>query len=490
VSPDLIPVPPKDGPIVTPDVAVADNRPITPDTAPVLPPDATTDNLPVEAEVGTVTPDAAVDTVKTDAGPVPPVDAPIGGHTDAADGGAVADDSGTEAGSLPASCEFRGGTIVANLTLVKACSPYLIRDYLQIVDDAILTIEPGVTLKFEGALGIDVGSSNGGKLVAVGTAADPIVFTSNATPALPGDWRAIHLWDGTLSGTKIAYAKLDYCGADRSGCIVGDGVGPNLVTIDHVTIDHVGDSHGILEYDVDSNFVITNSSFSNIPDGRYAISVQPASFAGIGANNTFSGGAMIEIYGGPLGSSASWVDPGTPIWVTGSVYVEGTAADNPVLTIGPGVTLMFGTGTALSIGASGSGSLVIAGTAANRVSLTSLAPLPDLGDWIGVEVWASGKAQISYADISYGGSDGLGGGNLILENGNSPAELVVDHSSFTYSRGYGIYLDCAGATVTPVASVQLNAGITYAHNESDMTNTQTMADNVGPGLHGPDCPVP
>jgi hypothetical protein len=477
-------------------VAVADNRPITPDTGPVLPTDATTDNLPVEADAGTVvTPDAAVDNpaVKTDAGPVPPVDAPIGGQTDAADGGAVADDSGTEAGSLPASCEFRGGTIVANLTLVKACSPYLITDYLQIVDDAILTIEPGVTLKFEGALGIDVGSSNGGKLVAVGTAADPIVFTSNATPPLPGDWRAIHLWDGTLSGTKIAYARLDYCGADRSGCIVGEDVPSNLVMIDHVTIDHVGpDSDGILEYGVDSNFAITNSTFSNIPDGQYAISVSGSSFAGIAANNTFNGGAMVEIIGGILNSTTSWVDPGTPVAVTGDLWLQGVEMDSPVLTIGAGMKLMFAATNPpiqLSVGYGGPASLVIAGTADNRVSLTSLAPSPDLGDWLGVEVWASGKAQISYADISYGGSDGLGGGNLILENANSPAELVVDHSSFTYSRGYGIYLDCAGATVTPVASVQLNAGITYAHNESDMTNTQTMADNVGPGLHGPDCPV-
>jgi len=35
--------------------------------------------------------------------------------------------------------------------------------------------------------------------------------------------------------------------------------------------------------------------------------------------------------------------------------------------------------------------------------------------------------------------------------------------------------------------VTLNAGITYAHNESDMTNTGLPADNVGPGLSGPDC---
>jgi hypothetical protein len=86
---------------------------------------------------------------------------------------------------------------------------------------------------------------------------------------LAGDWRAIHLWDGTMAGTQIAYAKLDYCGADRNGCIVGDGVQANLVTLDHLTIGHVGpDSNGILEYDTDSNFIITNSVFNDIAPGQ------------------------------------------------------------------------------------------------------------------------------------------------------------------------------------------------------------------------------
>jgi len=149
---------------------------------------------------------------------------------------------------------------------------------------------------------------------------------------------------------------------------------------------------------------------------------------------------------------------------------------------------MFDTGIGLSVGSGGNGSLVIAGTASNHVTFTSLAALPDQGDWVGVEVWGLGKAQISYADIAYAGSDGLGGGDLILGNGNSTAQLVVDHASFTYSRGYGIYLDCASPSITPQASVQLNAGITFAHNESDMTNTNTLAANVGPGLSGSGCP--
>jgi len=491
------------GPNLAPDVA-ADSIIAPGEVGPTFTPDAAADKLPAPGDLGGTGGvigtggDAAVDNSAAvgEAGPAATGDAAGEGHADggtaAAEAGTPKDSSGaaTDSGSV-ACVPFFGGYIAADTRLTKACSPYSISEYIEVNGSATLTIEPGVTLSFDGNIGIEVGNADVGTLVAVGTAQDPITFTSSSSPPLAGDWGGIRLFDGTLPGTQIAYAKVDFCGADRSGCIVGDGVSPNVVTIDHVTIDHVGpDSDGILEWDSDSNFLITNSTFSNIPEDKYAISVQASSFAGIGAGNTFNGGTMIEIGGGTIGSTASWVDRGTPVAVTGSVWLE-SVSGNPVLTIGAGMTLMFAATNPpveFSVGYGGAGSLVIAGTSAKRVTLTSLAPTPDLGDWVGVEVWSAGKAQISFADISYAGSDGVsGGGDLILENGNSPADIAVDHSSFTYSRGYGIYLDCAGATVTPQSTVELNAGISYAHNESDPTNSGLPSENVGPGLTGPDC---
>ena len=452
------------------------------------------DAAPGSADGPAATPDllaVPVPDASHDLAPVVPPDAPVGSPTDAADGGDGAAELGAPADSLLANCDFQGGSVLSDLTLTKACSPYHIRDFIQVNSGAVLTIQPGVTLGFEGGTGLSVGNADMGTLVAVGTAQDPITFTSASSPPLPGDWGAIRLYDGTTNGTKIAYARLDFCGADRSGCIVGDGAPPNAVTIDHVTIDQVGpDSDGILQWDTDSNFIITNSTFSNIPDGQYAISVPAPSFAGIGANNTFNGSAMIEIAGGVISSTTSWVDPGTAIAVTDSLWIEGS--NSPVLTIGAGMTLMFAASNPplqLSVGYGAAGNLVIAGAPGKPVELTSLAAAPDQGDWVGVEVWADGAAHISYADISYAGSDSLGGGDLILENGNSTSQIVVDHSSFTYSLGYGIYLDCADPAVTSQATVTLNAGITYAFNESDMTNSGNPSNNVGPGLSGPDCSI-
>jgi hypothetical protein len=120
---------------------------------------------------------------------------------------------------------------------------------------------------------------------------------------------------------------------------------------------------------------------------------------------------MIEIAGGTISSTTSWSDPGTAIAVTDGLWIEGS--NSPVLTLGAGMTLMFAAANPplpFSVGYGGPGSLVIAGTpaAGKRVVLTSLAASPDQGDWVGIEVWADGSAHISYADISYAGSDSLG----------------------------------------------------------------------------------
>ena len=474
-SHDLAPIPPADGP-------VADGPVVTPDAAPVVTPDTGI----------VITPDASADNpaVTVDAGPVVPVDAPADRPADraAADSGVLADGS---TDSLPANCTpFTGGDVLASLTLFTACSPYTITNSIYVDGNAVLTIQPGVTLKFTDSNGINVGYNSAAKLVAVGTAQDPIVFTSAASTPGAGDWANIYFWDNTMAGSQIAYAKLDYCGSSRDGCIVGSNVRPNRVTLDHLTIDHVGvRSDGILENDVDSNFVITNSTFSNIPTlpfPMYAISVQAPSFAGIGAGNAFNGGAMIQLAGGTVAATTAWADPGTAIAVTDDLSVDGTG--NPVLTLGPGMTLKFDAARMLSVGYTTGGTLVVAGTAAKHVALTSLMASPTPGVWVGVQVWDAGTAQLSYADISYGGYDGDSGGNVILESGNSISQLVADHSSFTYSLGYGIYVACAIMTDTPLATVTLDATDMYANNEIDMTNTGTQAANVGPGLNGPDCP--
>ena len=89
-----------------------------------------------------------------------------------------------------------------------------------------LTLEPGARIRFArvvaapGAL-VEFGSNGNapnnqvGVLVAMGTAADPIVFTSDEAAPVAGDW--FGLWLATSPGSQLDHVVIEYAGATGSG---------------------------------------------------------------------------------------------------------------------------------------------------------------------------------------------------------------------------------------------------------------------------------
>jgi hypothetical protein len=89
---------------------------------------------------------------------------------------------------------------------------------------ATLTIEPGVRIEMHPGTSFEIEHSTGempasGALVAEGTAAEPIVFTSSASSPAPGSWQG--LWFGGIpsAANSIEHARIEYTGAD-CGCIL------------------------------------------------------------------------------------------------------------------------------------------------------------------------------------------------------------------------------------------------------------------------------
>ncbi|HTJ82906.1 MAG TPA: hypothetical protein VL400_14395 [Polyangiaceae bacterium] len=89
---------------------------------------------------------------------------------------------------------------------------------------ATLTIEAGTTIRFDRETGFEIEHATGtfaatGALVAVGTAASPIVFESGADAPAPGDWKG--LWFGGVPAAtdRIEHARIAHTGAD-CGCIL------------------------------------------------------------------------------------------------------------------------------------------------------------------------------------------------------------------------------------------------------------------------------
>jgi len=98
---------------------------------------------------------------------------------------------------------FHGGTLTEDTVLTAGGSPYGISENILVSRDATLTIEPGATLRFgeERTLRVE----QGGRLLAEGTAVQPIVFTKQGD----GYWGGI-LLQGTQEDNRITHAVVEY----------------------------------------------------------------------------------------------------------------------------------------------------------------------------------------------------------------------------------------------------------------------------------------
>ena len=99
-------------------------------------------------------------------------------------------------------------------TWIADNSPYEINGEITIPNDSTLIIEPGVTVKFKGHYALQVQ----GRLIAVGTEADSILFTVadtngfNRADTTLGGWFGIRFIDTPVSNdsSKLAYCRMEY----------------------------------------------------------------------------------------------------------------------------------------------------------------------------------------------------------------------------------------------------------------------------------------
>jgi hypothetical protein len=86
----------------------------------------------------------------------------------------------------------------------------------------VLTIEPGVVMRFKKNARLGVQNFQGttpalASMIAVGTAAKPIVFTSAAAAPAAGDWLGIQYGMLPTASNAMSYARVEYAGAVGTG---------------------------------------------------------------------------------------------------------------------------------------------------------------------------------------------------------------------------------------------------------------------------------
>ena len=172
-----------------------------------------------------------------------------------------------------------GGPIDTDTTWTLAGSPYIVVSPVLVMEGVTLTIEPGVTVRFNSHKALPVY----GELIAIGTSENPITFTSNVGTN-PGDWDyivftdtsvdAVYDVDGNyVSGSILKYVNIEYAGgaslADNNGALRLNASGP-FITYTTVRNNAI---NGIMAFNNPITLKMTHNSITeNAGAGIYVTS--------------------------------------------------------------------------------------------------------------------------------------------------------------------------------------------------------------------------
>ncbi|WP_339694743.1 hypothetical protein [uncultured Roseivirga sp.] len=175
---------------------------------------------------------------------------------------------------ITVAAEIKTITVSSNITgevTWETGKTYILAGRITVLDQAILTIEPGTVVKGQAGAGANATAllvARGGKLNAVGTAALPIIFTSIADEITPEDVAAGNLaspnlteevaglWGGVIVLGKAKISASNTSGdvsevqiegiptSDPNGLYGGSDDADNSGTISYVSIRHGGTNIG------------------------------------------------------------------------------------------------------------------------------------------------------------------------------------------------------------------------------------------------------
>ncbi len=337
------------------------------------------------------------------------------------------------------------GPIVSNTTWALAGSPFIATCTVTVSNNAILTVEPGVEVKFNANTGLVLGSGSAGSagiLNAQGAAAQPITFTANTPTPTPGFWNGLD-FQGTTSASILEYATVEYGGADANNANIRVGFSTPTITptIQNSTI-RLSDGYGVFVTSAGKPSLMGNVFDQN---GSYPLHVEITNFPTMLSGNTYTANGIqaIELVGGAVTTDLTLVNDGLPYAATSTIFIHGGAVNADTvytLTIEAGTRLEFAADAELRLGwvsnfsgASYPAALTAVGTAAAPIILTGATPTP--GFWRGVNLDnVKSPTTLDHVVIEYGGG-GLNNANVSVANASRPA---VAHTAIRQSDGYGI----------------------------------------------------
>lgn len=399
--------------------------------------------------------------------------------------------------------EIRGGTLQANQSWDQPSVVYILTGDVTIPSATELTIAPGVVIKVQDDRSLLVN----GKLTAVGTNSQKIVFTFWADDTIGGDTNN----DGAATtpnpnDTVLVWGRIRFGDSSDDTSVIDNAIvryagNINCCEISLAAIEIVDASPTIRNSQISQNRrygISTETTVATIPAApainnntistnlSYAISSDIYSHAQLTGNtliNNFGNG--MEIRGGTLQVNQEWDQPSIVYIITGDV----TIAPATQLSIDPGVIIKMQDDRSLLV----DGKLTAIGTEAQRIFFTfwaddtvggdtnnngaATAPNPNntAGVWGRIRFGNSSddSSVIDYSIIRYAG-------NIPCCEINVAALEIVDasptirNSQVTLNRVHGI------STQTTVPSFPADPAFVCLDLENNLANGLSNQSTASP----------
>ncbi|RLA96945.1 MAG: hypothetical protein DRG83_16680, partial [Deltaproteobacteria bacterium] len=336
---------------------------------------------------------------------------------------------------------YHTGTITSDETWSPLGNPHIVQGTLIVAgpapSGAVLTIQPGVVVRFDEGASVEVGETNApGKLIAQGTQNSGIIFTSNQTVNSAGWWYHIK-FNEQDSGSSLSYCTVEYGGGNDSWDSGADIViyGASNVTISHCIIRNSklagialpGES-GLVQ--LDNNEITSN--------GTYGIVLYGDQVRGIAGTNSVDGNTLGGVYvkDDTVEHDATWYKLDAP-YILEDILVASPAGTT--LTIQSGVELRFTEEAMFEVGSSGEpGKLVAIGSQADPIVFTSSQILKTRGWWDGIRFNENAvDCQLDYVSVEYAGGDSSWDSDANVVVG-TPNDVSLRNCSISNSASYGL----------------------------------------------------
>jgi len=319
--------------------------------------------------------------------------------------------------------ELTNITAATTLVGIAGCADYTAGN---VTVSAALTIQPGVQIVFSQGARLTI-SSSGGSISAVGTEANPIIFTGEQ-PA-PGFWDGIAI-ESLNPSNELTYAEVTYAGdGGYAGVYVGSSGTVKLTNStfsDSATVGVEVVNGGTLP-DFANNTLTANA--------EGAMLIAPNLIGSLDSASNYSGNAANYVdatNGSTVTDAQTWVNTDNVPFRLNNTTV------NAAVTVEPGADFIFMSGARLTVS---TGSLNAVGTAEQKITFKGEGDSPGPGSWDGINIESNNpNNEFTFTEIAHGGSGGYA--NVYI---SSSGRAKLTNSTFSNSSTVGVEVVNGGA---------------------------------------------